>query len=235
MVGFMHREVFLGPVNPFWGHTLFVEPASQTADNEFLNSWLKLFPVLGSTFGIWLSVNISLLGSQWVDWTPHFEYTMEVRKLLTNKWYIDFSVNHGIVMPWLNICDRITFQVLDKGILSIFGPAGSNIWQEFPTSFQSVGGHLFHSIQIILIFIAATCSATWLTVFLFLEVKKVIMILETYIYSILLSFGLILLIYSWSMFDHSRRFSSNFSCLVMWFLVILWLRTSFTSDGIRGN
>ena len=51
---------------------------------------------------------------------------------------------------------------------------------------------------------------------------------------IVLSFGLILLIYSWSMFDHSRRCSCNFSCLVMWCLGFIWLRSSFSSDGIRG-
>ena len=134
-----------------------MDPASQTADNEFLNSRLKLFPVVVSAFGILLSVSLSLLGSQWMGAS---KYSLEVRKLLTNKWYVDYSVNHGIVIPWLNICDRITFQVLDKGIIEIFGPSGSNIWQEWPTSFQSIGGHLFHSVKIILIFIAATCSAT---------------------------------------------------------------------------
>lgn len=34
--------------------------------------------------------------------------------LLSHKWYVDLTVNHGIVLPFLNLCDRLTFQVIDK-------------------------------------------------------------------------------------------------------------------------
>ena len=61
-------------------------------DNEFLNSKTKLLPVVVSAFGILLSVKCSVLN--------HKLDILELRKLLTNKWYVDYSVNHGIVMPW---------------------------------------------------------------------------------------------------------------------------------------
>ena len=79
-----------------------MEPLSHTVDHEFLNSRLKLIPVVISTVGIVLSVNISLTMPYRMRGTINSlrpKFAMEVRKVLTNKWYVDFSVNHGIVMP----------------------------------------------------------------------------------------------------------------------------------------
>ena len=46
----------------------------------------------------------------------------------------------------------MTYRLIDKGIIEILGPAGSNIWQEWATTFQIINsGHLFHSAHIILL------------------------------------------------------------------------------------
>jgi hypothetical protein len=129
MIGLVLKDVFVGPANPFWGQTLFVEPFHQNIDGEFLNLRMKLFPVVISALGV-------LLAIIWCSVT--FSPVWPLFYLLSNKWYMDFTINNGIVIPWLNLCDKITLQLIDKGIIEMFGASGANFWQEGSAAFQSV-------------------------------------------------------------------------------------------------
>ena len=62
----------------------------------------------------------------------------------------------------------------------------------------------------------------------------VLMIIDSCIYSMILSNGILILLYSWSSLSSSRRFSCNFSCLLGWEIALVFLRSPFDSDGIQG-
>jgi hypothetical protein len=156
MIGMVLKDVFVGPANPFWGQTLFVEPFHQNIDGEFLNLRMKLFPVVISGLGVFLAII-------WCSMTTTRSSAFSPVFLLSNKWYMDFTINHGIVIPWLNLCDKITLQLIDKGIIEMFGASGASFWQEGSAAFQSVySGHLFHSVQIILLFTTCIFTAIWI-------------------------------------------------------------------------
>jgi hypothetical protein len=136
IVGSLLLKCFVGSANPFWGQAMWVEPLNKNVDGEFLNVGIKLLPIIATPFGILLSI----------------VWTGKIQVALSHKWYYDFTINHFIVLPILNLCDRVSFQVMDKGILEIFGPIGTNLWQEWPTAWQSIfSGHLFHSAKIFLV------------------------------------------------------------------------------------
>jgi hypothetical protein len=131
IIGMVLKDVLVGPATPFWGQTLYVEPFHQHLDGEFLDLRMKLFPVVISALGILLAI-MSIPRCGW------HSSSVSPMHLLSNKWYMDLTINHGIVLPWLNACDRITLQVVDKGLIELVGGAsGSNAWQEWTTFFQS--------------------------------------------------------------------------------------------------
>lgn len=160
LVGLYLRDVFIAPANPFLGQTPWIEPINHNQDGEFLNLSLKLIPLLISILGILLSCiagasRYGLLLSKSLIWEAAC-----FMNLLSHKWYVDLTVNHGIVLPFLNLCDRLTFQVIDKGLIEILGPSGSNLWQEWQTGIQSIfTGHLFHSVKMISLFTTWILSA----------------------------------------------------------------------------
>lgn len=150
IIGFIFKDIFVGPANPFWGQAMWVELNNQNVDGEYLNLRIKLLPIFISIWGIWLSIVLSSLSCSLFDLLL---YSEPLFLLIHSKWYVDFTINHVIVAPWLNICDRITKQVCDKGIIEIFGSSGSNLWQEFATIWQAWNsGHLFHSVKSIFLF-----------------------------------------------------------------------------------
>ena len=58
-----------------------MSPDLNYSQNHLMPPARSAFPVV---------VSLSLLGSQWMGAS---KYSLEVRKLLTNKWYVDYSVN----------------------------------------------------------------------------------------------------------------------------------------------
>jgi NADH:ubiquinone oxidoreductase subunit 5 (subunit L)/multisubunit Na+/H+ antiporter MnhA subunit len=148
--GFICKDVF---DYRFWGQAIWVDPAQAIKmENEFLNSRMKLLPVILSFLGILLSSCLQLCILQ-------ISTSLNLTSLLSNKWNTDLAINHSIVVPILNLCEWITYRVIDKGLIEIVGPSGVSIYQETTAFLQLIfNGHLFNSINIITLFATITIT-----------------------------------------------------------------------------
>jgi len=147
--GFLFKDVF---DYRFWGKAIWVDPSHNPfRENEFLNSRMKLLPVILSFLGVLLSSCLQL--------TATTSLNNNITSLLSNKWNTDLAINHSIVVPSLNICEWITYRVIDKGWIEIVGPSGVSIYQETTAFLQLIfNGHLFNSINIITFFATITIT-----------------------------------------------------------------------------
>jgi NADH-ubiquinone oxidoreductase chain 5 len=142
--------MFLGFGSPFFLNAITTSfEHLVTVDAEFAPASLKNVPFFLTILGAGLSfllINCSITSKQVI-----FSYKMSkvYRKLynfLSKRWHFDQLGNEVVVHRYMNFGYRISFQLLDKGNIEVFGPFGlsSKIlgFSQNLASYQS--GFLFH-------------------------------------------------------------------------------------------
>jgi NADH-ubiquinone oxidoreductase chain 5 len=123
--GYFLRDLFIGAGTLFWGNALYTVPFRiSILDAEFIPVYIKLIPVLLSLSGVGLAYVIY----------HHFSYKLSLFKLqsvgysaynyLISKWYFDKIYNYYFVWTTMSLGYNVTFIILDKGLIEIFGPYG---------------------------------------------------------------------------------------------------------------
>ena len=127
-IGYFTKDLFIGLGNNTFYNSIFIDPLHNSITNsEFIPNYLKLIPVYSSFLGIIFSLII-------FNYIPKLIFKIKITKIGLNfyyffskKWYFDNIYNFFIVKNLLTIGYQITYILIDKGILEIFGPLGLKI------------------------------------------------------------------------------------------------------------
>jgi len=122
-VGYLFRDLFVGPYTDVWGNSLVFHP-EHTARiyAEYVPTYIKLLPVCASMLGIvasYLILSRNLLIT--------FNFTSlghNIYFFLNNKWYFDTVYNYFFVRPTFYLGQRVFQEIIDKGALEVFAPTG---------------------------------------------------------------------------------------------------------------
>ncbi len=124
--GYFLRDLFIGSGTLFWGNALFTVPFRiSILDAEFIPAYIKIIPVLLSLTGVALAYVVY----------HHYAYKLSKLKFTTkigysiynyliSKWYFDKIYNYYLVWTTMSLGYNVTFIILDKGLIEIFGPYG---------------------------------------------------------------------------------------------------------------
>ena len=125
-IGYLTKDMFIGLGTPFWNNAVFIAPENlNMVDAEFIPVYIK-----------WVPFFLSIAGSLFSIVLYHF-FSQSIFKLYTNshvfssiysffnkKWFFDRLQNELIVSPLLKTGYSITYKLVDKGIIELFGPSG---------------------------------------------------------------------------------------------------------------
>ena len=116
-VGYLGKDIFIGPGSTFFTHSIYVLPNHITLINaEFLSPIIKQIPVIGSIIG---AVTAIIIYSK-----SRIFNIREIYIFLSNKWHFDYIYNNYIVKPIFTWGHNVSYKVLDKGLIEVIGPNG---------------------------------------------------------------------------------------------------------------
>lgn len=171
-IGYLTKDLFIGFGTNFWGLSIFYNPiTSNYIDSEFISLLFKLLPLLFSFFGTLLAYCLYTHYKKIMYLFKISNFGRQIYTFLNKKWYIDRVYNQLIGQKLLNSGLYFTYQIIDRGIIEIFGPFGfsKTIYNQsgFLTKIQS--GYLQHYTLVVLL----SCT---LLVFFYTFVIKLIYI-----------------------------------------------------------
>jgi len=150
--GYIFKDAFIGMGSSFLDSSIFILPSysptfnslsstdsisslirggDQFIDSEFIDTSIKFIPVIFSIFGATLAFVVyhfnsfyNLLVSLLLNNSFFNNIFRSLYTFLNNKWHFDQVYNAYIAHPLLNIGHNITYKLLDRGWIEIFGPFG---------------------------------------------------------------------------------------------------------------
>jgi len=124
-IGYLAKDMMIGLGTDFWGNSIYIASDNLSAvDSEFIPLCVKWAPVLLSLAGAIIAlVSYSFFSSRFaaVARTRGFR---SIYHFLSRKWYFDLIYNELVVRPVLFFGYHISFKVIDRGLIEIFGPYG---------------------------------------------------------------------------------------------------------------
>ena len=124
-VGFLAKDMMIGPGSDFWGNSLFVLPQHTIlTESEYIPQFQKMLPLLFISSGLLLAYIInyrspSLSFSLKTSALGRRLYYMLNKRWFFDKVYNDFLAGNGLAFGYL-----VSFKALDKGSFEILGPHG---------------------------------------------------------------------------------------------------------------
>ena len=153
-IGYMTKDMIIGLGTDFWGNALYILPEHMNLiDAEFVEHKYKLIPLIFSLSGAFLSFVFYLFFSDLLFQLKVSNYGKIVYNFLNRKWFFDKLYNEAIVQFLFKFGYSVSYKVIDRGIIEIFGPMGlSNIFKKksyFLKNLQT--GYIYHYTFIILV------------------------------------------------------------------------------------
>ena len=125
-IGYLFKDMFIGLGTPFWNNSILILSENlNMIDAEFIPIYIKWVPFFVSMAGSFFSISVYHLFSRGI-----FKlYTNSIFFSLTytffnKKWFFDRLQNELVVSPLLRMGYSITYRLVDKGLIEIFGPSG---------------------------------------------------------------------------------------------------------------
>jgi len=123
--GFMAKDMMIGLGTNFWGNALFTLPSNTLLiESEYIPQSIKFIPIIFSGLGALIAVNLNGFGTS-------FSYSLKTSQIgrqlyifLNKRWLVDKVYNDFVGLPSLIFGYSISFKLLDKGVLELFGPTG---------------------------------------------------------------------------------------------------------------
>lgn len=153
-IGFYSKDMFIGLGTDFWGNSIFTLPKNMNRiDAEFISQSFKLLPVLLTCLG-------SLLAFISYTFFDIFLFKLKISYLgkkiynfFNKKWFFDKVFNEYITQNLLKFGYRISYKIIDRGMIEIFGPLGlsSIITKKAKYLYNLQSGFLYHYTLILLI------------------------------------------------------------------------------------
>ncbi len=145
--GFMAKDMMIGLGTNFWGNALFTLPTNTLlVESEYIPQAVKFVPIIFSLLGALFAVNLNGLSSSFSYYLKTSFIGKQVYIFLNKRWLFDKVYNDFIALPSLNFGYKISFKLLDKGFLEMFGPTGiiqqSFFMRKFVKTIQT--GSIYH-------------------------------------------------------------------------------------------
>ena len=121
-------------------------------DSEFIPHIYKILPVLLSCLGVTASFLFYLFGSKLLVQVKMSVLGKKIYNFLNKKWFFDKVYNEYISQFFFTISYTITYKVIDRGVIEVFGPMGlsSIITKKASYISKLQTGYLYHYTFLIL-------------------------------------------------------------------------------------
>lgn len=124
-VGYVSRDMMIGPGTDFWGNALFTLPSHTYAlEGEWLDTSIKTIPLIFSFSGVFLAIYHYLYAFDTLFALKQTKVGILLYTFLNRKWFFDKVYNEWISESVLNVAYRHTYQNMDRGLLEFLGPQG---------------------------------------------------------------------------------------------------------------
>ena len=150
-IGYLVKDLFIGLGTDIWQTSILILNDSFLVA-EFINIKIKLIPLIFSFFGIISSLLFYIIINKRVIFYNNSWYIL-IFHFINQKWYFDLVYNNFLIKPILSFSYKITFKLIDRGIIEYFGPFGIiNFIYKLTfliSRFQS--GYIYHYIFVIIL------------------------------------------------------------------------------------
>jgi NADH-ubiquinone oxidoreductase chain 5 len=143
----------IGFGSDFWGNAIFTSAENTNrVDSEFIPHIYKILPVILSLLGASSSFFLYSLGSKLLVQLKMSVSGKKIYSFFNKKWFFDKIYNEYISQFFFTISYTVTYKIIDRGIIEIFGPIGlsSFITQKALYISKLQTGYLYHYTFIIL-------------------------------------------------------------------------------------
>jgi NADH-ubiquinone oxidoreductase chain 5 len=122
-------------------------------DSEFVTHIYKVLPVILSLLGVSSSFLLYLFGSQLLVQLKMSTFGKKIYNFFNKKWFFDKVYNEYISQLFFVVSYTITYKIIDRGIIEIFGPMGlsSIITKKASHISKLQTGYLYHYTFLMLI------------------------------------------------------------------------------------
>jgi NADH-ubiquinone oxidoreductase chain 5 len=93
-------------------------------DAEFINQCIKLLPLMLTFTGFFFAFIFYTFFNFFLFNLKVSNIGKKIYNFLNKKWFFDKIYNEYLVQNVLNISYRISYKIIDRGIIEIFGPLG---------------------------------------------------------------------------------------------------------------
>ena len=153
LIGFYAKDMMIGFGSDFWGNAIFTSAENTNrVDSEFIPHIYKILPVILSLLGASSSFFLYFLGSKLLVQLKMSVSGKKIYSFFNKKWFFDKIYNEYISQFFFTISYTVTYKIIDRGVIEIFGPIGlsSFITQKALYISKLQTGYLYHYTFIIL-------------------------------------------------------------------------------------
>ena len=153
-IGYLTKDMIIGLGTDFWGNAIYILPEHMNLiDAEFVEHKFKLIPLIFSLSGAFLSFILYLFFSDLLFQLKVSNIGRVFYNFLNRKWFFDKLYNELIVQFFFKFGYSVSYKIIDRGIIEIFGPMGlSNLFRKksyFLKNLQT--GYIYHYTFLILV------------------------------------------------------------------------------------
>jgi len=124
-IGYASRDLFIGLGTSFWNSAIFIFPSNlNIIDSEFAPQFFKLLPVLFSMTGAFLAFFFYTFSSKELYSLKTSSVGKKIYNFLNKKWFFDKFYNEFINQTLLNFGYKVSYKMIDRGIIEMVGPFG---------------------------------------------------------------------------------------------------------------
>ena len=128
LIGFYTKDMIIGFGSDFWGNALFITSDHMNRiDAEFIVHIYKILPVILSLLGVSSAFLLYLLGSKILVQLKMSSKGKRIYNFFNKKWFFDKIYNEYISQFFFLISYTITYKIIDRGIIEVFGPMGLSL------------------------------------------------------------------------------------------------------------
>ena len=175
-IGFYTKDMIIGLGTDFWGNAIYVLPENMNMiDAEFIEHSFKILPVILSLAGASCSFLLYSFGSRILFQTKISFLGKKLYNFLNKKWFFDKVYNEYIGQFFFKFGYNVSYKIIDRGIIEMFGPMGLSKTVSSKASFinKLQTNYLYHSTLLILIGTTLLVGARqfWLFFGIFLDFR----------------------------------------------------------------
>ena len=153
LIGFYAKDMIIVFGSDFWGNAIFTTTANMNRiDSEFIPHIYKILPVLLSFLGVTASFLLYLFGTKLLIQAKMSVWGKKIYNFFNKKWFFDKVYNEYISQFFFTISYTITYKVIDRWVIEVFGPMGLSSLITKKASYISKlqTGYLYHYTFLIL-------------------------------------------------------------------------------------